>query len=411
MRNRMVKGKRAGIAAMLAAGLAALLLITACAPRPPTEEKQVVTVGMIAGVTGPIASAIQISLRNNIDYFRYFEEVGIPGVTLPPGVTIELIWGDSGFDIPRAISVYERMRERNVLFYFFPAPTEVGALKSRLERDAVPAFTIVVSEDLIYPPGWVFSVYPTESEKFVILCDWIMRNWEEERPPRVALMGIDTESGRAAEVMGSAYAKSIGIEMLPFEVVPLMPVDVVPQLLRLHEGGADFVYMTVPWFTAVPIMKDAERLGVTDEIRFGGYENSQAIQLLELGLAAEGYFCPRGVPWYKEVPFLIEMFNRYEGGKIDTAGDAASNLLWTPAIIEAIRIAIEDVGYENLNGRVVKEAMYNIKDFDPHGLGTKRTWTPEDHRGAPQVRIYEVQGGEVLPITDWQDAPMLVPGE
>ena len=77
--------------------------------------------------------------------------------------------------------------------------------------------------------------------------------------------------------------------------------------------------------------------------------------------------------------------------------------------IEAIRIAIEEVGYENLDGRAVKEAMYGIKDFDPHGTGKKVTYTPEDHRGSPVIRIYEVQGGEVVPVTDWRDAPMLVP--
>ena len=79
--------------------------------------------------------------------------------------------------------------------------------------------------------------------------------------------------------------------------------------------------------------------------------------------------------------------------------------------IEAINIAIEQVGYENLDGRAVKEAFYSIKDFDPHDIGRPVTYTPEDNRGAPEVRIYEIRGGKVVPATDWREAPMLVLGE
>ncbi len=406
MRNRMAKEKSPGI--VLAIALAVLLLFTACDPGPPAEKEKVVRIGMIAPLTGAPAAVVQYGWRNIVDYIRYFEEEGIPGVTLPPGVTVELLWGDSGFEVPRAISIYERMRERNVVFFYTPSPVEGEGLKSRFERDGVPSIVMSVSEGMMYPPGWIFTVYPTESERFAILCDWIMENWEEERPPRVALMGTDSPSGRSPEVMGTAYAESIGIEMLPFEIVPYVPLDVTTQLLRLHERGADFVYIQSIWSTVLPIMKDAERLGLTDKIRFGGMENSQAIALLELGPAVEGYFAARSAPWYEESPFLIDMYMRYRG-HIDTEGDGAITLLFVPAMIEAISIAIEEVGYENLDGRAVKEAMYSIKDFDPHGLGRTLTYTPEDHRGAPSVQIHEVQGGEVVPVSDWREVPMLMP--
>ena len=408
MRHRMLKGERFRVP-ILVIGLIALLLFTACAPGPPVEEKKVVRIGMIAPLTGPPAAAVQVAWRNAVDYLRYFEEVGVPGLTLPPGVTIELAWGDSAYDMPRAISIYERMRGDAVIFYL-PSPTEAAGLKSRLDRDGVAGFVMSIDEAMMYPPSSLFTIYPTDSESFAVACDWIMENWEEERPPRVAFMGPDVPTGRAAEVMGTAYAKGIGIEMLPFEVVPTVPLDPSPQLLRLHARGADFVYIQSIWITALAVMRDAERLGLTDKIRFGGMENSQAIPVLELGPAVEDYFSPRRLPWYKEVPILKDVLREYRG-KIDTMGDGAATLVLVPVWIEAIRIAIEEVGYENLDGRAVKEAMYGIKDFDPHGTGKKVTYTPEDHRGSPVIRIYEVQGGEVVPLTDWREAPMLVPGE
>jgi len=408
MRSIILKRKRPGIA-ILTITLIALLLITACAPRSPLEEEKVVKMGYMACLTGPAAAVMQPGWRNIVDYLTYFEEVGVPGLALPPGVTIELLWGDTGMEGPRAISVYERIHG-DVVFFHVPDPVSAHASKSRLERDGMAAICLGVDEVLMYPPGSIFSIFPTESERFAAACDWIMENWNEQRPPRVGMMGTDTPAGRAAEVMGTAYAKSIGIEMLPFEVVPYLPLDVSPQLLRLDEGGADFIYLQMLWGTAIPIMKDAVRLGLTDRIRFGGgVEDTQSVELIEaLGPAVEGYFHARAFPWYEETPILYDILREYDG-RLDTSGGAPSMLACASVPIEAIRIAIEEVGYENLDGHAVREAFYSIKDFDPHHIGRPVTYTREDNRGAPVLRIYEVQGGDVVPVTDWRDAHMLVP--
>ena len=408
MKDKTVKAKRLGIA-IVAVPLAALLLFTACAPRPPMEEGKVVQISVIAPLTGGAAATTQVGLRNIRDYFRYFDELGIPGLSLPPGVTIELIWADCAGEVTGGISAYNRFVERDAVLLNVWWPLTMETLKPRLEKDEVPATTMAVTDPMIYPPGWIYGFYPTESERFAVLCDWIMENWQEERPPRVGLIGPDLAWGRAAEVMGTAYARSIGIETLPMEFVPVVSLDSSVQLLRLADGGADFVYITTFWSSALPIMRDAERLGLTGKIRFGGYENSQAIALIEtLGPAAEGYFAARAYPWYKEVPFATDMFMRYEG-KIDTEGDIAMVLACLSIWIEAIRRAIDNVGYENLDGRAVKEALDSIKDFDPHGMGKPITYTPEDRRGSATIRIYEVQGGDVVPVADWREAPMLIP--
>ena len=167
--NRMVKGKQVGIA-VLAIALAALLLFTACAPALPAEEKKVVKIGAILPLTGPAAAIMQYGFRNMVDYYKYFEEVGVPGLTLPPGVTIELVWGDDGYEAPRALSVYERMRQ-DVVYLEVASPVEDYAIKSRLERDGIAAMTLAADEVLMYPPGWFFAIFCTESERFAAVCD------------------------------------------------------------------------------------------------------------------------------------------------------------------------------------------------------------------------------------------------
>jgi hypothetical protein len=172
-------------------------------------------------------------------------------------VTIELVWGDSGFVAARAISIYERMRDE-VVFFHLPSPLEATALKSRLERDEMASMAMAVDEFLMYPPGQTFTIFCTESERFAAACDWILEDWQEDRPPRVGMMGTDTPSGRAAEVTGTAYAESIGIEMLPFEVIPYLPLDASPQLLRLADAGADVIYIQAHWGTSPAVRWDLQ---------------------------------------------------------------------------------------------------------------------------------------------------------
>jgi branched-chain amino acid transport system substrate-binding protein len=406
MKNRIKGGIQI---AVLLLGLAALLLLSACVPTVPVEEEKVVEIGLIAELTGPAGTASQYvfwGLGNYVNYFN--EKEGIPGVTL------KTVWQDTGRGgYALVLSGYRRFVERGVPAFINVSLVAATGLKSLAERDQTPYITLALSEDTLYPPGWAYSIYPTESERFSVWCDWIMENWEEERSPRVALMSMDTPWGRQLEDGGTKYAEGIGIEMLPVEIIPYVPLDVTPQLLRLRDRGADFAYITGLWTTATPILKDAERLGLTGQIQFAGYENSQSIALLEaLGPAAEGYSSARVAPWVEEVEvpgieLVRDLWMKYPG-RPPMQGDEAHPFRAAYVGCEAIKRAIEEVGYENLDGAAVARALDGIEDFDPYGIGPI-TYTPEDRRGSNLVRIYQVQGREVVPVADWRETPMLVP--
>jgi len=280
------------------------------------------------------------------------------------------------------------------------------------ERDKTPFLTFAISEKAMYPPGWVYSIYSTDAERFAVWCDWIMANWKEDRPPRVVMIGPDVAYGRSAEAQGTKYAEDIGVEMLPMEIVPFVPLDTTTQLLRINERGADFVYITSVWTTAIPILKDAERLGLLGEMQFGGYENTQSIAILALGSSVEEYTAPR-VSYFSldetnpGVKLIRDLQMKYRG-RLDMAGDECNQLRMSSVACEALRRAVEEVGFENVDGIAVKRALDNIKDFDPYGIGPV-TYTQEDHRGSSRVMVAQVQNGQVVYLTDWRDAPMLVP--
>ena len=409
MRNGLMKGKRLGI--MLAVTLAALLLVTACAPAPtgPTGEEKVVTIGFTAPLTGYGSSQEQVLLNGMLDYVRYFnEEERIPGVT------VEVAWDDSGIAVDRFMSAIERFKERGIFAMYSDQTFGLDARQSAIERDQIPMFVGNPTKEYAYPPGWYYFRAPTWGEQFTGFAQYIIENWQEERPPKLALMVVDSQFGRQPIPEGAEYAESLGIEMLPTEFVPYVVLDAAVQLLRIDERGADFVYLSGVVPTSGPIMRDAERLGLLEHIQFGALEPASGPLLIEMaGVASEGFLTPKTLPSLDEievpgVKLMVDKQMEYHGTVVKQTDYVAG---WTAGAImcEAIRKAVEQVGYENLNGPAVKEAYDSIKGFDVDGIANITYNPPDDHRGSSKVAVYQVREGNMVRVGDWRDVPMLVP--
>ena len=389
-----------------------LCSLVACTPATEglPEGKKVAKIGLICPFTGAAASATYPILLFTQDYIRYFnEEQGIPGVT------VELLWRDTAHQVANAISAFHSFIEDGAVLIISVDDKDATAFKPLCAKNEVPMFAYAGLQHLLDDPGWAYWVYATEAERFTVLCDWIMENWKEERPPRLAFIGPDVSRTRETELYGTEYASSIGMEVLPAEIVSYVPLDTTPQLLRLSVQGVDFVYICGVWVTAPPVLKDAERLELNDRMQFGGFENTQSLGMLgAVGPTAEGYFAPRVGPWIEEtdvpgIKLLRDLQMKYRG-KLNVQGDEGAAVRVPMVACEALRIAIENVGYDNLDGRAVKEALDSIKDFDTYGLGAI-TYTPENHRGFTKARIYQVKDGKVVPVTDWRDTPIIIAGE
>jgi len=58
----------------------------------------------------------------------------------------------------------------------------------------------------------------------------------------------------------------------------------------------------------------------------------------------------------------------------------------------------------NVTGETIKAGLEKIKDLDTGGVTSKITFTPDSHKGALSLRMYQVKGGKWLPITDFIQA-------
>ena len=81
---------------------------------------------------------------------------------------------------------------------------------------------------------------------------------------------------------------------------------------------------------------------------------------------------------------------------------------------KAAELAVESVGYETLskgdsNAWKAYED-YGIKalnNYDVEGLQGPVSYTPGDNRMSKSLRVFQVQGGSINPVTDWIEAPVI----
>jgi len=408
MGNRMIKGKGLWV---LAVALTALLLVTSCAPAPTTPasgEKKVVEIGNLTPLTGPASTAEHPCYQGILDYARYFnEEKGIPGVT------IKVVWLDMGREMGRFISGYRVLVDRGLPLIFSNDTTSLETLRAQFERDQIPFLAGTTTGPVVYPPGWVFCGWATFGEATTGVFDYFMENWKEERPPRLNFFAADSPFGRGPAEEGTKYAESIGFEVLPIELSGYAVIDATPQLLRIQGREADLVYIQNIIPGAGPIMRDVERLGLHDKIQFSGTEWIMGETLINMApVGVEGFLSPRSLPWFDETEIpgikkIIDIQQRYHG-EVQERPERMAGWVYGAIMCEAVKRAVEEVGYENLDGPAVKRALESMKDFDVDGL-VKITYGPERRRGSRMIATHQIQGGKIVRVSDWREAPILVP--
>jgi branched-chain amino acid transport system substrate-binding protein len=81
-------------------------------------------------------------------------------------------------------------------------------------------------------------------------------------------------------------------------------------------------------------------------------------------------------------------------------------------IAEILRVTVEDSGYDVL-AKGGEEAWQAVEagiqklNYDVGGLHGPVTYAAGDNRLAKSVRLFQIQGGNIVPITDWIDSPVV----
>ncbi len=394
------------------------LLVTCTKPAEPVKEK-VIKVGMFYELTGPVQGSLPgLTLAHYDAYWKWLNETkgGIRGIK------VEHMWFDAAYNVERSISGYKNYKDAGVLI-IEPWTSVTGEpLLEMANRDEIPMVSHWATEKALDPQYSMYSWSPSFTQFFTTALKWIKEtDWKESRPPRVAQIAWKVPMGMSHIEPSTPYAAKLGIELGPYEYVPIMPLDSTAELLRIKEAKADYIY--VPMAAPAPglILRDAKKLGLLDKFKWimgPMVMKSGSVPLMgelidgQIGVSYDSY-PQENIP---AVPFINDILERYlaKDPRLNRVpyDSAYMNLMVDQLIItEAIGRAIDKVGYDKLNGKAVKEALLTIKDFDTMGLIPPLTFTASNHQGQNKARMAKLvwKGPEgipaVVPISNWIEPP------
>lgn len=418
---------------MLLIGLLIVIPLLAV-PTANAAEPKPIRIGHLGEWTGPAGRTCGPPGDALIAYFNEYvnkEKGGIPYLDPKTGkvmgkVKVEVLYADCRYELPLFKSAYRDFVDKGVIVMHSTSSPAVEGLKKDFRRDKIPCFQTSSNTVAHWPPEWIFGSRPSFADDMGFYVDWILENWKEKRPPRIALMFYDGPFGRSMLWGGPQYAKSKGVEVVAEEPVPPMPIDMSSQLLRIKAAKADFIIGNVLGSQAAVILKDMKRMGI--KIPFGTCTDTDAAELAELGGdAAEGaYFLfPSDTSWDERNPaikWVNEHYRKYMKGRPGynvekkPSPDGVWYIGWQVSTImeECIRLALEKVPPDKLTGEKIRDyGIFRMKGYTAHGLLSKEagiTYDPGvDHRGSHYMRLHRVKNLKDSTITGWRKSPKLLP--
>jgi ABC-type branched-subunit amino acid transport system substrate-binding protein len=336
-----------------------------------------IVIGNLIHLTGAYAASQAGIQEGVLDGVKYLNKVNYV-----PGAKLKAIWVDGGTDAAKSLTGLKKMLAHE------PKPvivhgesTGIGtALKKWYVKSKVPSLEAGTADVFGQEPSWTFS----PNVPYVNLCgawvDYYLKHiWKDKtRKPRFAFLAWDNAFGRAAITPKvKEYITSKGVEIVAEEFIPGVPVDTTAQLLRLKEKKVDFTYGGFYFNALAPVLKDAEKLGMIDDITFG--VTSFPVDALPkmVGDLTRNVWDPH--LWFS-ASFLEErspiIFEAYKAGEYSKISKTVYGLGFAMMQIcaELIRIAAADVGLENVDGPAVYNARLKFKDVDGFGFFSPISW-------------------------------------
>jgi branched-chain amino acid transport system substrate-binding protein len=435
----MTRGKlRAVIFCLLALLLVALpLLAAACGDddedKTPGAEEKSITIGGTHTLTGAAAQSTAPAFQSFMEVIKYINEVegGIDGIK------INYVWADDKYDAANALIAYKRMRDRHhpILWWTWSPGYVVTPAKDMFERDRTPVmFYTVYYPESYGPESMFFSLGYNPANNFTGLARWILQDWEASGRtgrPKLGYLHWDLPHGTAPlDADAGKWVEEHGVDFVSRSFTP-MPLDLRPHLLGLRDDGADYVYFNALTSDAVTLIRDARAAGLWDDLKFiaeaatDPYTNLLPI----VGEAAEGlYQVANNEPWSAgpdvakalRITTEIREWAGHSPARIDIASAASVKQVLTAVL----RQAVADVGYENLSGEAMYNAVLRVGPIDTQGGFNLGGWT-EDRRlaqsGMKMLQYRKMAPGSEIPpdgimmetvaISDWIETTNIFEGD
>lgn len=368
-----------------------------CAPRAP----EVIRVGAIFDLTGATRD-VGIPYADGVrDCVAYINGQG--GIN---GRLIELIDYDYGYNVERARETYTRLvEEEDVLVIMGWGTGDTEALRPLIAEDEIPFMSASYSEELtrVDTAPYNFLIGVTYSDQMRIALQYILDNWTiSSRRPRVAFIYSDTPFGRSPLQSGRDFATAHDIQIVDEQIVSLSAIDATPEMRAMARANPDYAIVQETAAAASVIAMAVDELDLPVQLILLNWAGDE--KLIDLaGPSAEGILAtvPIAFP-YERVPGLEEIrrFNEENGVEWSRR---SSRYVQGWVTMQVMAEGIRRAG-DNLTGPGIRAGLESIENLDTGGITAPITFSATSHKGARALRIYRVQNGLWVPISDYIEA-------
>ena len=355
--------------------------------------------GVLIDLSGPTSDWGKNQVKGQLDAMRWVNEHG--GIN---GKDLKLIVIDDGYKVPRGVAGYNRLVDsEKVPGLYVQSTGTTMTLAKKIVADGVATIAASFTSKFQNPKKTPFSFFvsPSYGTMGRIALKWIRDTWKDKsRNPRISYLYPDNKYGRDILAVCKDYAKKIGVDVGPDQVINWPTKDATVQLMNMKRSDPDYAFITSTAMNGAVILKNAKSLGLRTKF-ISNIRNFEETLISLSGGAAEGSYgvhpiSPYGapVPGMKKVVESHEKWHKGETGT-NVYVEGWVNIL---SVSEALRMA-DKAGKLNPSG--IREAFEKFKGFDTGGLAPPMTFTSSDHRAAMAAKIYEIKNNKMVDISGW----------
>jgi branched-chain amino acid transport system substrate-binding protein len=246
--------------------------------------------------------------------------------------------------------------------------------------------------------------------------------WEGSGNPKVAIHALNNSTGKGAINAARAFADEMGITILwdgaegkAFEH-KADTISEMESLTRIKGLNPDVLYISSTPAPTALIIKNARELGM-DVVIASGHAGFTSALVDLAGTDAEGvYGVFPTVSWGDDVPGMAKLMEYCEANHPDDAGNGDYITGWAQSLImvEIVKTALANAGYDAITtgdasawATLENEGIKKLKNYVVEGLHGPVSYTVGDNRLSKSVRVFQVQNGKIVALTDWIEAPVV----
>ena len=392
---------------------------------PPDLTGKTITLYHFGDLSGPYAAITAPLIHGAEDAVAAINEAG--GIY---GAKLQIKFADTGGSIDEAVAAYNRFtsEDDNVLLMITYGSGEAEALAPRMAEDKIPSLSAGLSARAFYgkDSGYTFGLGPIYPDQMGLVMSYLKDNWDTYKPAgagdeiKLAYISWPTAFGQGALTDESrAYLKDLGIEVVAEEKYDVSPTaDTTTAILNAQAAGANVIWTNTLAFGPAAVLNDLNSLGLRDQ--FVVAADNWAMDLSLYAFLAEPAY---GVGLITAFPYLwwtdtdnpgIQYAQKiFDANERPPAEHNVGYLLLVAGVDlakDAIKLAIDTKGYENLTGEAVQKALIAL---GPHEVldGVMHVDYSNGNRSPHVSQIRQIQGGpdKFVVLQDWTKMPDLRP--